>query len=79
MASVQIGFTLRTSSNVETVHLVGSWDHYRGQLPLSRDKAGKTGSWKGTFRFQPSMVQPGKRYWYYVSRLHEYYALVSVF
>jgi hypothetical protein len=65
MASVQISFTLRTSSNVETVHLVGSWDNYRGQLPLSRDKPGKPGSWKGTFRFQPSMVQPGKRYWYY--------------
>lgn len=65
MASVQIGFTLRTSANVETVHLVGSWDNYHGQLPLSRDKPGKTGSWKGTFRFQPSMVQPGKRYWYY--------------
>ncbi|KAL1958814.1 hypothetical protein VTO42DRAFT_3651 [Malbranchea cinnamomea] len=65
MAAVQINFTLRTSANVETVHLVGSWDSYRGQLPLSRDKSGKPGSWTGTFRFQQSMMHPGKRYWYY--------------
>lgn len=65
MASVQISFTLRTSANVETAHLVGSWDSYRGQLPLSRDKSAKPGSWAGTFRFQQPMMQPGKRYWYY--------------
>ena len=69
MALVQINFTLRTSANVETTHLVGSWDSYRGQLPLSRDKSGKPGSWAGTFRFQPSTMQPGKRYWYYVGLL----------
>jgi len=64
MAAVQLNFSLRTSSNVKTVHLLGSWDNYNGQLPLSRD-AGKAGAWKGTFRFQSSMLRAGQRYWYY--------------
>ena len=66
MAAVQLSFTLRTSANVKTAHLVGSWDSYTGQLPLSRDaKSGKAGAWKGTFRFQGATLQPGQRYWYY--------------
>ena len=65
MSAVQLGFTLRTSTNVKTVHLLGSWDNYTGQLPLSKDTS-KAGSWKGTFRFQGSTLQAGKRYWYYV-------------
>jgi hypothetical protein len=71
MAAIQLGFTLRTSANVKTVHLLGSWDNYSGQLPLSKDTA-KTGGWKGTFRFQGSTLQAGQRYWYYVrsSTLH---------
>lgn len=64
MASVQLGFTLRTSTNVKTVHLLGSWDNYAGQLPLSKDTA-KAGGWKGTFRFQGATLKPGQRYWYY--------------
>lgn len=64
MAAVQLSFSLRTSSNVRTVHLLGSWDNYAGQLPLSKDT--KPGAWKGTFRFQNSVLAPGKRYWYYV-------------
>ena len=64
MSAVQLGFTLRTSTNVKTVHLLGSWDNYAGQLPLSKDSS-KAGSWKGTFRFQGSTLQAGKRYWYY--------------
>jgi len=63
MSAVQLNFTLRTSTNVKTVHLLGSWDNYAGQLPLSKDA--KPGSWKGTFRFQGSMLQLGQRYWYY--------------
>jgi hypothetical protein len=66
MASVQLSFSLRTSSSVKTVHLLGSWDNYAGQLPLSKDKtSSKSGSWKGTFRFQGATLQPGQRYWYY--------------
>jgi hypothetical protein len=66
MASVQLSFSLRTSSSVKTVHLLGSWDNYAGQLPLSKDKtSSKSGSWKGTFRFQGETLQPGQRYWYY--------------
>jgi len=66
MASVQLSFSLRTSSGVKTVHLLGSWDNYAGQLPLSKDKSSsKSGSWKGTFRFQGATLQPGQRYWYY--------------
>jgi hypothetical protein len=66
MAAIQLSFNLRTSSSVKTVHLLGSWDNYAGQLPLAKDKtSSKSGAWKGTFKFQGSMLQPGQRYWYY--------------
>jgi len=66
MAAIQLSFSLRTSSGVKTVHLLGSWDNYAGQLPLSKDKSSsKSGGWKGTFRFQGTTLQPGQRYWYY--------------
>lgn len=64
--STQLSFSIRVTSSVKTVHLLGSWDNYVGQLPLSKDKtSSKSGSWKGTFRFQSSVLQPGQRYWYY--------------
>lgn len=62
MAAIQLSFSLRTTSNVKQVHLIGSWDGYQGQLPLSRESGSK---WKGTFRFQPSVMESGKRYWFY--------------
>jgi hypothetical protein len=66
MSAVQLSFKLRTSSTVKTVHLLGSWDNYSGQLPLAHDKASsKAGAWKGTFRFQGATLQAGQRYWYY--------------
>jgi len=66
MSSIQLSFSLRVSSGVKTVHLLGSWDNYADQLPLSKDKSSsKSGSWKGTFRFQQSMLEAGQRYWYY--------------
>jgi len=66
MAAVQLSFSLRTSSSVKTVHLLGSWDNYAGQLPLAKDKtSSKSGAWKGTFRFQGATLQAGQRYWYY--------------
>jgi hypothetical protein len=66
MAAVQLSFNLRTPSGVKTVHLLGSWDNYSGQLPLAKDKSSsKSGAWKGTFRFQGTTLQPGQRYWYY--------------
>ena len=64
MSAVQLKFNLRTSSNVKTVHLVGSWDHYERQIPLSREPS-KPGAWVGKFRFQTSMLKLGGRYWYY--------------
>jgi hypothetical protein len=64
MSAVQLKFNLRTSSNVKTVHLLGSWDNYSRQIPLSRDGS-KSGSWVGKFRFQTSMLKLGGRYWYY--------------
>lgn len=67
MAATQLTFTLRTSANVKTTHLIGSWDNYAGQLPLSKDPA-KAGGWKGTFRFSNTTLKQGQRYWYYVSR-----------
>lgn len=64
--AVQLSFTLRTSPNVKTVHLVGSWDGYKNQLPLSVVRDAKPGSWKGTFRFQGAhALKLGSRYWYY--------------
>jgi hypothetical protein len=66
MSSTQLSFSIRTSSSVKTVHLLGSWDNYVGQLPLSKDKtSSKSGSWKGTFRFSSSVLEAGQRYWYY--------------
>ncbi|KAM0333145.1 hypothetical protein ACHAQA_001804 [Verticillium albo-atrum] len=66
MSSTQLSFSLRVSSGVKTVHLLGSWDNYVGQLPLSKDKtSSKSGSWKGTFKFQGATLEPGQRYWYY--------------
>lgn len=66
MSTVQLSFSLRVSSGVKSVHLLGSWDNYVGQLPLSKDKtASKSGSWKGTFRFNGDSLEAGKRYWYY--------------
>src|SRR5690349_10951329 len=69
--AVQLSFTLRTSPNVRTVHLLGSWDNYSKQLPLSsvsptKDPSAKPGSWRGTFRFQGThALKLGQRYWYY--------------
>ncbi|KAL9101873.1 MAG: hypothetical protein Q9163_002918 [Psora crenata] len=64
MSSTQLSFTLSTSTKVKTAHLLGSWDNYSGQLPLSKDSS-KAGKWKGTFRFGSSTLKPGSRYWYY--------------
>ncbi|EMR65724.1 putative gtp-binding protein [Eutypa lata UCREL1] len=65
MATIQLSFSLRVSSGVKSVHLLGSWDNYVGQIPLSKDKtSSKSGSWKGTFRFQGNL-EAGQRYWYY--------------
>lgn len=66
--AVQLTFQLRTSINVRSVHLLGSWDNYKRQLPLSaiKDTSAKPGSWRGTFRFQGSQaLKLGSRYWYY--------------
>ncbi|KAK3170156.1 hypothetical protein OEA41_009542 [Lepraria neglecta] len=61
--STQLSFTLSTSSKSKTVHLLGSWDNYKQQLPLAcKEKAGK---FKGTFSFKGTMLKPGSRYWYY--------------
>jgi len=64
MAAIQLNFSLRTSANCKTVHLLGSWDNYAGQLPLSKDTK-KSGGWLGTFRFQGATLKQGSRYWYY--------------
>lgn len=65
MSATQLSFSLRVSAGVKTVHLLGSWDNYVGQLPLSKDKSSSKGTWKGTFRFSGSTLEPGQRYWYY--------------
>jgi len=66
MSSQQLSFKLRVSSSVKTVHLLGSWDGYVGQLPLAKDKSSsKSGSWKGTFKFSSATLEACQRYWYY--------------
>lgn len=70
MAAIKLSFSLRTTSNVKQVHLIGSWDSYKGQLPLAREPSTKGSSskghkWKGTFRFSASLMTPGSRYWFY--------------
>jgi hypothetical protein len=64
MAAIQLNFSLRTSSGCKTVHLLGSWDGYQGQLPLSKDTK-KSGAWAGSFKFQGATLKQGQRYWYY--------------
>ena len=64
MAAIQLNFTLRTSANCKTVHLLGSWDGYQGQLPLSKDQK-KSGGWTGCFKFNGATLKQGQRYWYY--------------
>jgi len=61
MASIKLSFSLRTTSNVKQVHLVGSWDSYKGQLPLSLDGS----KWRGTFKFSSKLMKAGTRYWFY--------------
>jgi len=63
MSAIQLSFSLRTTANFKQVHLIGSWDGYQGQLPLSRESG--SSKWRGTFRFQSNLMQPGSRYWFY--------------
>jgi len=65
MATLQLSFTLRTTSVCKSVHLLGSWDNYQGQLPLSCASSKSGGSWTGTFRFTGGTLNQGSRYWYY--------------
>lgn len=65
MSATQLSFSLRVSAGVKTVHLLGSWDNYVGQLPLSKDKSSSKGKWAGTFRFSAANLEAGQRYWYY--------------
>jgi hypothetical protein len=46
------------------VHLVGSWDGYKGQLPLAL-ATGKKDAWAGRFRFHQGTIRDSERYWYY--------------
>jgi hypothetical protein len=63
MAPIQLSFSIRTTPAVKQVHLIGSWDSYQGQLPLSRESS--SSKWRGTFRFASHLMQPGARYWFY--------------
>jgi hypothetical protein len=64
MSAIQLSFSYRVSG-AKTIHLLGSWDNYTGQLPLAKDRESGKSCWKGTFKFQGSTLQPGLRYWYY--------------
>ncbi|KAF4548675.1 Hypothetical protein D9617_26g078880 [Elsinoe fawcettii] len=65
MSAFQFNFTLRApSSKTKSCHLVGSWDNYRVQVPLSRSSSSSsTPKFSGAVRFPASAA--GQRYWYY--------------
>ncbi|KAH8585964.1 hypothetical protein B0O99DRAFT_558800 [Bisporella sp. PMI_857] len=66
MMATRASFTLQTPSTIKCVHILGSWDLYRRQLPLTKIKQVEdTYEWNNTFEFQVTTLQPGKRYWYY--------------
>jgi len=65
MATLQLSFALRTTSQCKSVHLLGSWDNYQGQLPLARESGKSSANWAGTFRFTGGTLTQGSRYWYY--------------
>jgi len=65
MATLQLSFSLRTTSQCKSVHLLGSWDNYQGQLPLSCTSSKSGAGWTGTFRFTGGTLNQGSRYWYY--------------
>ncbi|KAM3066518.1 hypothetical protein ACMFMG_012016 [Clarireedia jacksonii] len=66
MTAIRASFTLKTALTIKCVHILGSWDLYCGQLPLTKIKEVEgAASWSSTFDFQDSILQPGKRYWYY--------------
>jgi hypothetical protein len=65
--ATRASFTLQTPLTIKCVHILGSWDLYRRQLPLTKIKQVEdTYEWNNTFEFQVTTLQPGKRYWYYV-------------
>jgi len=61
----QLSFSIRATASCKSVHLVGSWDGYAGQLPLAKAKGSKKDAWTGTFRFNAPVIRDGERYWYY--------------
>jgi hypothetical protein len=64
MSTVQLSFSIRVSSSVKSVALVGTWDGYSSELPLSRKKGSSRG-WEATFAFDNGIIEAGERYWYY--------------
>ena len=69
MISTRTSFTLKTPTTIRCAHILGSWDLYSRQLPLIKVKEDKEAStWNNTFEFQVTILQPGKRYWYYVCK-----------
>lgn len=73
-------FTLKTPSTIKCVHILGSWDHYHRQVPLVKNEvAGNDFVWSSNFAFPFITLEPGKRYWYYVSLVHSETILCSQF
>ncbi|PVH69176.1 hypothetical protein DL98DRAFT_400245, partial [Cadophora sp. DSE1049] len=67
MIPTRASFTLQTPPTIRCAHILGSWDLYSRQLPLMKVKEDNEAStWNNTFEFQATILQPGKRYWYYV-------------
>jgi hypothetical protein len=63
---IRLSFYLHVSPSVKSVHLLGSWDNYAGQLPLSKNNtSSNSGLWKGIFGFSRSTIEDGRQYWYY--------------
>ena len=62
--AVLVKFTLRNLGQCDSVHVLGSWNNYTKQLPLSKDS--NQNEWLGSFKFEASTLKQGQRYWYYV-------------
>ncbi|KAH0547957.1 hypothetical protein GP486_008302, partial [Trichoglossum hirsutum] len=73
-------FMLETTPNVNSVHLVGSWDNFAKRYPMERDSRRGRGHWKGCHAFENIIcdgelgvrgrkrdggLKMGGKYWYY--------------